>query len=325
MSTQTFPPTSDAVRWARQSLQIDDVGSAPSTAELLRRVTESEYLLSPETADAVQLLADPDGLAPGSHIASLATQRGREQRLAAAVADCANEFFDLACDERRRRWKTLVDECANEPASAVRLNRLELGLDVEPPPLTDSANGNHLIQTCRDAFLARPLTAARLRRELCEMWRADVSTWEDVTDDALERHPQFFKAVAPWVDEFGDRRWRESLQEAKPAPAREPWAVPQEPIPPSPWIGYSEKVLNYTSLVLAVVFFGLVLAIAPFRRDYKPPVPQRDPGRFPSYEESRRLAPLFDRLREAERKRADQKHQDSADEPRKSVRDDSAR
>ena len=76
------------------------------------------------------------------------------------------------------------------------------------------------------------------------------------------------------------------------------------PIPPSRWIGYSEKFLNYTSLGLAVLFFGLVLALAPTRRPYKPPVPQRDSGRFPSYEESRRLAPLFDKLREAERKRA---------------------
>ena len=318
MTAESISVEADARRWAVLTLGLDKQTESPDAAAVLRRVTESEYALAPEWIDAAQIVADPSSRDAQSTTFKQAAALGRHDRCRAALTI----FFDLPGDERRRRWQDLVGDCATEPALTMWLKRLEPGLDVDLPPLTENSIVSHLIQTCHDVFLARPVIAARLRREFCELWRSDFATWEDATDEALERHPLFFEAIAPWVDEFGDRRWRESLQEAKPTPVREPWAVPLEPTPPRPWIGYSEKLLNYTSLALAVLFFGLVLALGQSRRDYKPPVPQRDWGRFPSPEETRRLAPLFDKLREAERKRNDQQHQDSERKPPKSVPDD---
>ncbi len=261
MTTETISVEADARRWAIRTLGLDKQPEPPDAAAVLRRVTESEYALSPEWIDAAHIVANASSFDTRSTAFNHAGALGRHDRCRAALSTFIDQFFDLRCEERHRCWRILVTECANEPALVLWLNRLEPGLNVNLPPLTDNPNHSHLIQTCRDVFLARSVTAARLRREFCELWRSDVGMWEDVTDEALEQYPQFFEAAAPWVDEFGDRRWRESSMELKAAPAREPWAVPLKPIPPSRWARFSEQTDKFVSVVVTASIFGLVLAV----------------------------------------------------------------
>ena len=220
----------DACRWAIHALDFDKQSELLDHAALLRLVVRRDYSIGPEMIDAVQIVSNSLSLTAQPGRWRQAASQGRHQRCLENVTAFVQQFFDLSCDERRRRWTTLVMDCAGEPASAMWLNRLERGLDAELPPLTDNSNDNHLIQTCREVFLARPAKAARLRREFCEMWRRDVSTWENVTDEALERHPQFLEAVAPWVDEFGELRWRESVEESEQQELRRRWVEPYSEI-----------------------------------------------------------------------------------------------
>lgn len=200
----------DARSWAIRLLELDEPVERLDAAAMLRLVAKADYVLAPECIDAVQIVANPSSFAARSGPLELAAALGGHQRHHEVVASFIQQFFDFSCDERRRRWKSLVGDCAKESALALWLNRLEQGLDVELPPLTENSNFNHLIQACRDVFLSRPAKASRLRLEFCEMWRRDISTWEGVTDEALERHPRFFETVAPWVDEFRDLRLHES-------------------------------------------------------------------------------------------------------------------
>lgn len=216
----------DARHWARHTLGLDEQTEPLDSAAMLRLVVKADYALTPEGIDAVQILANPLNLAARPELLKHGAALGKHQRHDEAVTAFIQQFFDLTCDERLRRWKSLVDKCANEPALATRLNRVEPGLDVELPPFTDNMNNNHLVQTCRDVFLSRPAKAARLRREFCEMWRHAVSTWEDVTDQALEKHRLFFSTVATWVDGFGELRWREARYTSKLLAIGRRWRTP---------------------------------------------------------------------------------------------------
>ena len=261
MTTETLPASSDAVRWARRSLRIDDVESASSTAELLRRVTEWEFVVSPETADAVQLLANPAGLAAGSNFAALATQRGCEQRWEALVADFANEFFDLTPDQRGQRWRVLMDECPQIPSLVPWIFNLALGIEIAGVPSSTDDRFNELVQSCCQSFVARPPANIRMRQEFMAMCRADPDQWEAVANGLQSTHADFVRHVAPWIEDFSDHQWRESLQAAKPAHARVSWPVPLEPIPPSRWILFCNQCEEWARFLAKLTIAGLLVLL----------------------------------------------------------------
>lgn len=216
----------DARLWALRTLDLDQHNEPLDSAAMLRLVTKLDYHIEPPMIDSMLIVANPSGLATRPRVLKQAANLGCHQRCHTALTAFVEQFFDYSCDERRNRWASLVTDCASVPALTMRLKRLEPGLDVERPSPNDNPNHRQLIQTCCAVFLSRQPLAARQRREFCELWRRDVSTWEDVTDEALENHPYFFERVAPWVDDFGDRRWREALEESKLETSRKKWATP---------------------------------------------------------------------------------------------------
>lgn len=190
----------DAIRWARHSLQIDDEKAESSTADLLRRVAEREYVVSPEAAAAVQMLANPEGLAAGSNIAALAEERGREQRLEKDVTDFANVFFDISPGRRNEHWQTLMNECRDIPALARWLSDLRPGLNVISMPSSADERFNELVKECHEIFVMRRLAGIRRRQEFVAMCREDRLTWELVARKLQSEHPLFVGNIAIWVN-----------------------------------------------------------------------------------------------------------------------------
>ncbi len=340
MTTDTPPPLADAEHWARHSLRIDDVNSAPSTAELLRRVTEWEYVVSPETADAVQLLANPEGLAE-SNITALATQRGCEQRWEALVADFTNEFFDLTPDQRGQRWQFLMDECREIPRLVDRLCDLSLGVEIAGVPTSTDDLINELVQACCKIFIALPPTKIRMRQDFMAMCRADPHPWEAAAQELQSTDADFVSHIAPWVDEVASLRESDERMERANHAVRFRVSDPKTQQPTNrqqasqfPW---------WWIVVVALSALSRCNLQAPSRYDHNnrnapgntrsmpynaPTVPKGDFRRVPSPEQTPRpspsLIPLINELREAERKRGGQKRQDSEGEPAKSVPDGSA-
>ena len=248
----------DARRWAIRTLGLGNRTEPFDAAMMLRVVTES--VVPPEWADAVLVLANPEGLAAGSNIAALATQRGSEQRWEALVADFASEFFDLTPDQRGERWRVLMDECPQIPSLVPWVFNLALGIEITGVPSSTDERFNDFVQTCRQIFVTRPPANIRMRQEFMAMCRLDPDLWEAVAKELQSTDADFVRHVAPWIeDEFGDHRWRESFGEAKPSPLREPWSVPRWSIQSGRWSRFCEQCEKWTRLLLHLTIAGLVL------------------------------------------------------------------
>lgn len=188
----------DSRRWARHKLGIDDT-QALTAADTLRRVMEWEYVLPPEAVDAMQLLANPDGIKPESRVVELATRWGGERRREQAVTDFAQTFFDLAPEERTRRWQTLRDECRDDPRSTRWLNDLAPGLDVVVPVSSTEERFVRLVAECCQSFVMRLPGRARRRQAFVIECRADREEWEIAASTLQKLHPLFVEPVAKWV------------------------------------------------------------------------------------------------------------------------------
>jgi hypothetical protein len=200
MTVQTLPPTLDAVEYSRRLLQCNDSRAAESTADLLCRVSEWEYVISPEAIDAVQLLANPTGPGVPSGFAGMAAQLGRGQRLEKEVAEFAKCFFDFTPDERAQRWMTLSDACRGIPALSQWLFDLVPGLETDGYPASDDDLVNELVKACREVFVLPHPAGARRRQEFIAMCRQDATAWEDAALQLQINHPQFIGAIATWVN-----------------------------------------------------------------------------------------------------------------------------
>jgi hypothetical protein len=199
----------DARWWAVRMLKRDDPDHSLKIASLLSRVTESDYVLSNDETDAVQIIANSnlDGYSPLVNRAAVA---GCYERQKEAIGAFTRSYFDLPCAERTRQWKAMTDDCSAFPDLTARLLRLKPGLNVDWPQVPSQTRSRYILQTCRNVFLASPPDAAHFRRTLCNQWRADVAGYEDAVDELLDAHRELFQAVAPWVDQFGDQRFWDS-------------------------------------------------------------------------------------------------------------------
>lgn len=202
-----------AQSWANQLLDIESPSDpAKKRSELLRLISQSDYVLSIDQANAAQRVTD---VAPNGQ-----TTLGREaisfwryEQGLQVIADYKAVFFNLACDERSRRWELLAGQYADQPDLHSQLIQLKRGLKISMPADPPNSRQEYILRTCRNVFLGSPSTAAYLRRVFCNQWSADES-WEDAIDEALEHYGDVLAGIAPWIDEFGNQRFWES-QDAK--------------------------------------------------------------------------------------------------------------
>lgn len=259
----------DAIRWARHSLRIDDADAASSTADLLRRVTEWEYVIPPDAVDAVQLLANPEGLAPGSRGMELAARRGSELRREREVTDFAGVFFDLAPGQRTPRWQALRDECRDDRKLTRWLDDLAPGLDVAVPPTSTNERFNRLVTECCQTFVMRRPASIRRRQEFLAECHSDRVLWEMTARELKSRHPLFVGQIATWVRTLAQLRAADRDQQA-----RFEQLLRQTPIheQPMPILEVESRPLSWWWFVFAVMILVRLVGVLvlPVSQAHKP-------------------------------------------------------
>lgn len=188
--------TLDARRLAEQLLDLDQ----PGISQLLRYVTESEYVVSEDQANAAQVLVNPQRLSPAAF--NQAVLCGRQHRCALAVAALAESFFELPPTQRRQQWQTLYVECQQFPGLLRWLEALKPALDAERVHEPDNEPFNKLVDLCCQTFVARGIEKARRRQDVYRQYFQDPHYWRPAVQRFRIMHSRFGSLVAPWMSEF---------------------------------------------------------------------------------------------------------------------------
>src|SRR4051812_39490699 len=134
MNAPSIPSASPDIRrrWARQLLDLPaEGGPKGSTADVLQRLQDAEFVPSPSWRQAMQTLVASPG-APSGDMASphapdaLLSHGGEELR--GEVEAFAAQFFQLEPGSRRERWRQLRCGPGLTPGLALRLDALGDGL-----------------------------------------------------------------------------------------------------------------------------------------------------------------------------------------------------
>jgi hypothetical protein len=230
MTTESHEFSLHARQWAFRALNFRTLSSdcsyrSSDATWLLGTIAEAGYQLPADQVNAAQIVTRSSSLAKCASIGARAENAGQYDEKCQDLAEFKSAFFDLTCGARSRRWESLSKTCAAFPDLISQLVRLKPGLECDFPSKTEDSRQQHMLQICRDVFLASPPTAARMRRRFCNEWRADPNVWEQVVDDLLLVDGEFLKTIAPWVDAFGDDLFHEtSLNRVIRPPVDPPYA-----------------------------------------------------------------------------------------------------
>lgn len=203
----------DARRHARHVIGIDGDDQDVQTADLLRRLSESEYCLASDLADAMQVLVDPKGLASRPNVIDRADFVGRKQGLETAVASFAESFFTLPNFDRRLRWQELAGACCNVPHLRRWLKEMQTGLEVERIPVLAGDGDNNFVKRCCEAFVSRPLERARIRQELIIAYSRIPGFWQDVAWALQSQDRSFEEGVAGYIFDQPETEPLDELQQ----------------------------------------------------------------------------------------------------------------
>ncbi len=107
-------------RWAAQHLDLPPEASAAQVrAHALKRLTEEDFSLTPETRWAMWVAVKSSSLA--THRPAAEADWSQQQFLKGEVEQFAAEFFSLSCDARKRRWRELSLATEQSPHLARRV------------------------------------------------------------------------------------------------------------------------------------------------------------------------------------------------------------
>ena len=203
----------DAQGWALHHLGFNQSADSVDPISLLRFVTRNDYVLSEETADAIQTAVQP------LDASTSATNAGRQRRMAVLVKAFARDYFDLKPEERRNHWESLYEECEGIPSLQSWLDQLRCGLDVLRVPACSNERINQLVSVSCAVFTAMPPAGIRLRQDYeaenlitFEDWQQkyedlqhEYVNWKSAVTELQLTHPVFLPAIAPWVETIPKR------------------------------------------------------------------------------------------------------------------------
>ena len=203
----------DARDWALHHLGFNDLADSVDSISLLRFVARNDYVLSEETADAIQIAVQP------LDASSSATNTGRQRRIAVLVKAFARDFFDFRPEERRNNWESLYEACVGIPSLQSWLDQLRCGLDVLRVPTCSNERINQLVSVSCAVFTAMPPAGIRLRQDYeaenlitFEDWQQkyedsqhEYANWKYAVTELQSTHPVFLQTIAPWVETIPNR------------------------------------------------------------------------------------------------------------------------
>lgn len=185
---------------ARQwSASVLDVDPNCETADLLGRLTDDEYVVNAEWADAMQVLVNPGASSlPATAIPS-ATEAVARQRMEVAVTGFANSFFEIPTFRRKDQWGALYSDCRPFPDLMRWLNHLQPALNVERVPETDDQALDTFANLCCQSYVARGPERARRRQALIQMYCRKPVAWQPAVKHLLDHHRDFVTTLVPWL------------------------------------------------------------------------------------------------------------------------------
>src|SRR5439155_4168869 len=122
----------------------------------LRRLPSAGLVPPPEWRSAVRTLTGRPARSPAA-VADPCADAPPDDGLRAEVEAFAASFWSFPPAERRTHWQALIRRCAADPALAVRLRRLEAGVDLEPVPRgADQSRSEELAGLVQELFVLKP-------------------------------------------------------------------------------------------------------------------------------------------------------------------------
>ena len=211
MTTESSVSPVNARLWSATLLEVEE---SSSRSALLKYVTASDYIVSADRADALQILTNPQALVLQPNVIQRAERCGFENQMQAGVSKFAKSYFEMPHLERREHWQTLFTDCEQFPGLLSWLKDLEPALDVEQVHIAEDQHLNSFVQLCCQVFVARGIEQARMRQDIVRTYCENSDNWERVVKRLQYEHSYFVNNVAPWVNILEESRRSELLNDA---------------------------------------------------------------------------------------------------------------
>lgn len=214
-SDDQAPDKRDVRDWARQMLGLAGDSDEQWRSHVLQRLTAGDFVPPDAWYDAIDVYAAqfpatataiPDGY-----------YRDREYELREEVDQFLAQFFELPPPIRRQTWMRLSRLCAPWLPLQLRLNPLELGLDVvtDLPPETSTSIVKLRDLVCTQFLRPRGNAFREAWTELSQLrWRPEMC--EGVAKALRHDHAHIYRLMPELIDEFADatvrQRWKNLRQ-----------------------------------------------------------------------------------------------------------------
>ena len=109
---------------------------------------------------------------------ALALDRRVEECLAQKIESFAEAYWQIPCDNRKKRWEELVEACQNYPRLGVRLSDLDQGLFIEQPKNLADPQQAALAELICELYPLKPSDRASRRHYRVAELSSDVQTVE---------------------------------------------------------------------------------------------------------------------------------------------------
>jgi hypothetical protein len=125
-----------------------------------------------------------------------------ERALHAEIDAFAGEYFQLEPEARAARWRNLLAKSADFPSPALRLRRLEPGLETVAPPADAEPVLASLAAYLMEIFTLPPDERARLRRQPPERLSEFVPRWPAAAARLRHQFPKLAALEHEWIDQL---------------------------------------------------------------------------------------------------------------------------
>ena len=263
----TSPPwQSEARQWARFVLDApEDFDAAQPHQLLLARLKEAEFVPVAQWEEAGRMLVDDEFAPQPDQDLGYPFFFAFEGRLHGVMSQFVADFFQLAPDERRKKWEFLSERSKFAPALRWHLGHLKPGLDATlPADPTGDKYVDELIDHLRRTFpLPPPLRAAYNQAFLWRVAR-EPKPWPKAVKRLQRRHPSLTALQPEFFNQIGNR--------SKSAPTA------AKPMPRPTTLGSGTDTPKW--IIWVLVFVGIAIARSASNWNSSPRTP---PVRVPNY------------------------------------------
>jgi hypothetical protein len=225
----------ERLNWAREQLGVSAHASPDEVRTRFFAVLEQSQMAPDKTLDIAfrTLRWEAEGVIVAEEPAEFLASR--ERRLYELVKQFRNKMFSLPVAERRQHWCNLRRESETVPSIHLRLEALEVGLDVDLAVIENSAPSMHVAALARYAtelFTLQPIARATRRGAILQSFEnRELKAWRKAAQVLKKRHPQIATLAPELIDLLASGKQPSRTQRSvhvhtsRRSPRRESWAL----------------------------------------------------------------------------------------------------